>query len=239
MDEIGREACCPPHRRQMLSARALLRNGRYKYSSECSSCGGLPAHRSARWLAEVVTFFRGRDEPVPHRLFPRKLAPAADRLALLTCGALGRLLEITPLLHFPENAFTLHFLLQHTQRLIDIVVAHQYLHLFLTPCFGILRLAAPMFLDRRWRNDRREARQGQSNWAFQGGQSGHLRQALPGPWREVPAEDRRATLRSRRAPASCRAFVATARDHRSTARNPRRSRTSPLCDDTPLLSMSV
>jgi len=34
-----------------------------------------------------------------------------------------------PQLHFAENAFTLHLLLQRPKRLIDIVVTNQYLHL--------------------------------------------------------------------------------------------------------------
>lgn len=32
-------------------------------------------------------------------------------------------------LHFAENAFTLHLLLQRTKRLIDVVVSNQNLHL--------------------------------------------------------------------------------------------------------------
>src|SRR5689334_6983674 len=136
MAEIDWEACCLPHRRQMLSTRAFLRSGKYKCSSEYCSCGRPPARRSARGLADLDQFFRGCDEPIPHLLFTGELAPAAHGLALLPRGALGGLLEIAPLLHFPENAFTLHFLLQHSQCLIDIVVAHQYLQC-LTPCVRV------------------------------------------------------------------------------------------------------
>jgi len=33
-----------------------------------------------------------------------------------------------PQLHFTEDAFTLHLFLERLERLIDIVVANQYLH---------------------------------------------------------------------------------------------------------------
>ena len=34
-----------------------------------------------------------------------------------------------PKLHLAKDAFTLHFLLQSAERLIDVIVANQYLHL--------------------------------------------------------------------------------------------------------------
>src|SRR5690606_33344586 len=40
---------------------------------------------------------------------------------------LGGLLVVVPELHFPENAFALQLLLQRAQRLIDIVIANNYL----------------------------------------------------------------------------------------------------------------
>ncbi len=53
---------------------------------------------------------------------------AADRLGLLTSAALRGLFIIASKLHFAEDAFTLHLLLQRAQRLIDIVVTDEDLH---------------------------------------------------------------------------------------------------------------
>src|SRR3546814_7331282 len=53
---------------------------------------------------------------------------AADRLGLLAGTALGRLLVMAAQLHLAEDAFALHLLLQGLQGLIDIVIAHQDLH---------------------------------------------------------------------------------------------------------------
>ena len=78
-----------------------------------------------------------RPEPVPIvsektfalRFLARQLACTANRLGFLARLLLGRLLEVLLELHFAENAFALKLLLERTERLIDIVVAYQYLHL--------------------------------------------------------------------------------------------------------------
>jgi hypothetical protein len=70
------------------------------------------------------------DQSVAHRLLARELAGAAQRLALFPRRFLGRLLVKPAPLHFPEYAFALHFLFQHPESLIDIVVADEYLQLF-------------------------------------------------------------------------------------------------------------
>src|SRR3546814_15268919 len=57
-----------------------------------------------------------------------QLAGAADRLGLLAGTALGRLLVMAAQLHLAEDAFALHLLLPGLQGLIDIVIAHQDLH---------------------------------------------------------------------------------------------------------------
>lgn len=49
-------------------------------------------------------------------------------LRLLAGLAFGRLLIGTAQLHFPEYAFALHLLLERFQRLIDIVVAYDYVN---------------------------------------------------------------------------------------------------------------
>src|SRR5262249_37472250 len=69
------------------------------------------------------------NEPVALRLLARELARAADRLGLFPVFALRRLFIGAPLLHFTKHAFTLHFLFQNTESLIDIVVAHKNLQL--------------------------------------------------------------------------------------------------------------
>src|ERR1700712_328662 len=57
------------------------------------------------------------------------LAGPANRFGGLTGAALGRLLEMPPQLHFTENTLPLHLLLERLQRLVDIVVANENLHL--------------------------------------------------------------------------------------------------------------
>jgi len=52
-----------------------------------------------------------------------QLACAAHGLGLPTRLGLGRLLESSAGLHFPEDALALHLLLQGLERLIDVVVA--------------------------------------------------------------------------------------------------------------------
>ena len=51
-----------------------------------------------------------------------KFARTAHRFSLLTSLALGRLLEMVAALHFAEEPFALHLLLERLQRLIDVVV---------------------------------------------------------------------------------------------------------------------
>lgn len=58
----------------------------------------------------------------------RELAGAADRLGLFAGALLGGLLIEVPELHFAEHAFALKFLLQGLHRLVDVVIANEYLH---------------------------------------------------------------------------------------------------------------
>ena len=55
-------------------------------------------------------------------------AGAADGLCALAGFLLRRLLEMLAGLHFAEQAFTLHFLLQSAQGLLDIVIADDDLY---------------------------------------------------------------------------------------------------------------
>lgn len=53
----------------------------------------------------------------------RQLAGAPDGFSLFPRLALGGLLEMVATLHFTEETFTLHLLLQRAKGLLDIVVA--------------------------------------------------------------------------------------------------------------------
>src|SRR5260370_7545118 len=57
-----------------------------------------------------------------------QLAGPADGVGALAGAALGGLLVIAAELHFAEDPFALHFLLQDAQRLIDVVFTNENLH---------------------------------------------------------------------------------------------------------------
>ena len=57
------------------------------------------------------------------------LARTTHRFGSLTRAALGRLLKVATKLHFAKDSFALHLLLKRLERLIDIVVANENLHL--------------------------------------------------------------------------------------------------------------
>ena len=76
---------------------------------------------------------RMSSRPLALHALAQQLAVAAHRLGLFAGAALRRLLVIAPQLHFPEHPFALHFLLQGSESLVDIVVANEDLH-------GICRL---------------------------------------------------------------------------------------------------
>jgi hypothetical protein len=69
----------------------------------------------------------GRNEPFALCLLACEFARAADRLGLFPVFALPGFLIGSPSLHFTKYPFTLHFLFQNTESLIDIVVAHKNL----------------------------------------------------------------------------------------------------------------
>ena len=57
------------------------------------------------------------------------LAGATDRFGGLAGAALGWLLEMAAQLHLAEDSFPLHLLLERLERLVDIVVTNENLHL--------------------------------------------------------------------------------------------------------------
>lgn len=62
-------------------------------------------------------------------LFTSQLARTANGLSLLTRAFDRGFFVMLPKLHFPKHTFTLKFLLQGAEGLIDVVVANLYLHL--------------------------------------------------------------------------------------------------------------
>src|SRR6266446_1626281 len=68
-----------------------------------------------------------RQQPLALQFLARELAGAADGFRLLSDALLGGLLVMTAELHFAEYALTLHLLLQHLERLVDVVVTDENL----------------------------------------------------------------------------------------------------------------
>src|SRR5580658_4568022 len=71
----------------------------------------------------------GGSEPLALDPLALQLAGAANGLGGLAGAALGRLLIVPPQLHLAENPLPLHLLLERLQRLVDIVVTNENLHL--------------------------------------------------------------------------------------------------------------
>gem|GEM_PF-2601400 len=67
-----------------------------------------------------------------------QFARAANGFRLLARLLLARLFEVITKLHFPEDAFALHLLLQRFERLIDVVVTNENLHALLSLCAGVM-----------------------------------------------------------------------------------------------------
>ena len=89
---------------------------------------------AARSLARKQTFAL--------RALASEFTRPANRLGLFARLLLRRLLVMTTKFHLAKDAFALHFLLQRLQRLVDIVVANQYLHAFFPIVCTSRRVAA-------------------------------------------------------------------------------------------------
>src|SRR5262245_5853531 len=74
-----------------------------------------------------LPLFRHRDQAFALGLLPGSLARAPDGFRLLAGLALGWFLVRLAALHLTKNALTLHFLFEHPESLIDIVVSNEYL----------------------------------------------------------------------------------------------------------------
>ncbi|SOR28357.1 protein of unknown function [Methylorubrum extorquens] len=92
-------------------------------------CGLLREARHAGTARSAGTGLRLRsgDQALADRGLAGLLAGAADSLGLLTRLAHGGLLVGLALLHLAEDALALHLLLEDAERLIDVVIANEYL----------------------------------------------------------------------------------------------------------------
>jgi hypothetical protein len=77
-----------------------------------------------------------RKKTISLRLLAGDFAHATDGFRLFPHSFLGRLLVEAPLFHLAKYALALHPLLEDTQRLIHIVVAHENLHWRSHPGWG-------------------------------------------------------------------------------------------------------
>ena len=74
------------------------------------------------------------NEPFALRFLARQLACATDSLGLFPIFALRRLFIRAALLHFTKHTFSLHFLLQDTESLINVVAADEHLQWLVSLC---------------------------------------------------------------------------------------------------------
>jgi len=94
----------------------------------------------------------GRQTTLALGTLARKLTGATDGLGLLARLLLGRLLVVVPQLHLAENALALQLLLQRAQRLVDIVIANNYLQA--EPPFVNSSSVFEFERDRQWQSRR-------------------------------------------------------------------------------------
>src|SRR5215210_5987277 len=80
-----------------------------------------------RAAAEAGLGLWGCNQPLADRGLARGFARPAHGFGFLADFALGGLLVGAALFHLPEDALTLHLLFQRPERLIDVVVANEYL----------------------------------------------------------------------------------------------------------------
>jgi hypothetical protein len=77
-----------------------------------------------------------REQAFALQLLAGELALAANGFGLFAGALLGRLFESAARLHFPEQAFPLHLLLEHAERLIDVVIPDENLQNDILPVGG-------------------------------------------------------------------------------------------------------
>ena len=110
----------PPHRPR--SALSVLAS---RQARRCASARKRAT--SIRPAGKNLLASRSRQQPFALGFLARELAGAADRFPLLSRRLFGWLLEKSPALHFAKDAFALHLFLEHSKRLVDVVVANKNL----------------------------------------------------------------------------------------------------------------
>jgi hypothetical protein len=86
-------------------------------------------HKNAEKTARKSTCARtAADQAFALHPLASQLANAANGFCLFAGALLRRLLVVVAHLHFAENAFALHLLLESAERLVNVVVADKYLH---------------------------------------------------------------------------------------------------------------
>jgi hypothetical protein len=105
-----------------------------RITMSASICSSRQAWRSAgthEWrppggsAGRHLLSFGGGDKSFALGLLAREFAGSPDRFAPFPCRLFRRLLVKSPTFHFAKHTFALHPLLEHTERLIDIVVADE------------------------------------------------------------------------------------------------------------------
>lgn len=91
-------------------------------------------------------FGPGLHDPFALGALAGEFAGAAHGFGALAGFLLGRLLEVLTGLHFPEQAFALHLLLQRAQGLLDIVIADDDLYYGTSPSGSVGRIRALKFV---------------------------------------------------------------------------------------------
>ena len=97
------------------------------------------AEKTAKFLTAART---AADETFALKTLASQLANATNSLGLFASALLRRLLIVVAHLHFAENTFALHLLLESAERLVNVVVADKYLHVNPVPlvsCYADLR----------------------------------------------------------------------------------------------------
>lgn len=82
---------------------------------------------AGRASARAGYFLRRRQQTFALKLLARQLAGAADSFCFFADALFGRFFVGAAHLHFAEDAFTLHLLLENAKSLVDVIVPDEYL----------------------------------------------------------------------------------------------------------------
>ena|ERR1700761_4473018 len=111
-------------------SKSLIFNVSYVVTLMCIATGmKKPAGIRRVFSDQQIVLCGGGLEALALQALALHLARAAHRFGGFARPALGRLLEMATQLHLAEDPFPLHLLLQRLQRLINIVVTNENLHL--------------------------------------------------------------------------------------------------------------